>query len=140
MDNGEDTNDGHDLDVLEAKTKKYERFKYTEEDMTNALESTRNKKLSLNKASAHYEIPKSTLSTKLNGKTIEDRRMCPLPVLTAQEEKNLEDWITGKAKIGFTMHKDDLKDAVCNVMKETGRKNPFVDNRPGEKWVSLFLK
>lgn len=62
------------------------------------------------------------------------------PVLTTAEEKYLEDWIIGKAKIGLPMLKYDVKDSVCNVIKSTKRKTPFVDDRPGEKWVSLFMK
>ena len=120
--------------------KKYERFKYSVKDLEDALEAVRSGQLSLNKASIQFNVPKATLSTKLRGKTIENRRMGPLPVLSFKEEKLLEDWIVGKAKIGFPMHKDEIKDAVYNAMKETGRKNPFTDNPPGEKWVSLFLK
>lgn len=132
--------DASTLDVQESTKKKYERFKYSEEDLQNAMESVRSKQLSLNKAALQFKIPKSTLSKKLTGKTTEERRMGPPPVLTAIEERNLEEWIIGKAKIGFPMHKDDVKDAVCKVMKETGRKNPFIDDRPGDKWVSLFMK
>lgn len=140
INNTEDLNGRIILDEQNDKSKKYTRFKYTEEDLVNALESVKSKKLSLNKAALQYNIPKSTLSNKLNGKTIEGRRMGPPPVLTTAEEKYLEDWIIGKAKIGLPMHKDDVKDSVCNVIKSIKRKNPFVDDRPGEKWVSLFMK
>lgn len=127
-------------DQEDSSKRKYGRFKYSIEDLENALQAVRSGEFNLNKASFHFNIPKSTLSMKLQGKTIEGRRMGPFPVLSFEEEKLLEDWIVGKAKIGFAMHKEDVKDAVYNVMKQTGRKNPFINNRPGEKWVTLFLK
>lgn len=89
INNTEDLNGKIILDEQDDNSKKYTRFKYTEKDLANALESVRSKKLSLNKAALQYNIPKSTLSNKLNGKTIEGRRMGPQPVLTTAEEKYL---------------------------------------------------
>lgn len=116
--------------------KKCERFKYSEGQMETAIEAVRSRRLKLNQAAREYNIPKGTLSKKVRGLTIEGRRMGPVPVLTKQEEKTLEDWIVGKAKIGFPMHIDYVKE----VMKDTDRENPFKDDRPGDKWCKLFLK
>jgi len=44
-------------------------FKYSEEQMRLVLEDVTSKSLSLNKASIKYNIPKSTLSVKIPGKT-----------------------------------------------------------------------
>ncbi|XP_023230152.1 uncharacterized protein LOC111630299 [Centruroides sculpturatus] len=38
------------------------------------------------------------------------------------------------------MHPDEVKDAVQKVMKDMKRKNSFNDDRPGKKWLKLFLK
>lgn len=66
--------------------------------------------------------------------------MGPETVLMAEEEARLEKWIIDKAKVGFPMHPDVVKDAVQNVLNDAKRDSPFVDNRPGKKWMSLFLK
>lgn len=113
--------------------KKCERSKYSEGQMETAIEAVRSGRLKLNQAAREYNIPKGTLSKKVRRLTIEGTRMGPVPVLTKQEEKTLEDWIVGKAKIGFPMHIDYVKDAVCKVMKDTDRENPFKDDRPGDK-------
>lgn len=37
------------------------------------------------------------------------------------------------------MRRDDVKDAVQKVLKETERTNLFSNDRPGRKWMELFL-
>ncbi|KAJ8969389.1 hypothetical protein NQ314_001788 [Rhamnusium bicolor] len=65
--------------------------------------------------------------------------MGPDTVLTVAEEAQLEKWIIEKALLGFPMHPDELKDSVQRVLKTINRPNPFVDDRPGRKWLKLFL-
>ncbi|KAL1454561.1 hypothetical protein WDU94_010785 [Cyamophila willieti] len=108
------------------------------EALEKALLAVRSNTLSLNKAASQFNVPKSTVSKKLRGKTIQGRQMGPKPVLTVEEETRLENWIVNKAKIGFPMNPDDVKDAVQNVIKETNWPSPFKDDRPGEKWLALF--
>lgn len=38
-------------------------------------------------------------------------------MLSFEVEKLLEDWIVGKEKIEFAIHKDEVKDAVYNVQE-----------------------
>lgn len=131
---------GEQQDADEGMQKKgYSRFEYSEKDLLDAIEAVRSKVLSLNKAAQTYKIPKSTLSNKINGKTIEGRRMGPAPVLNKEEEIKLKEWILSKAKVGFPMHSDDVKDTVQHILQETKRPNPFTDSRPGDKWMKLFL-
>lgn len=66
--------------------------------------------------------------------------MGPTPILTTDEENLLENWILSKAILGFPMHADEVKDSVQRVLKTIQRENPFVDDRPGRKWLKLFLQ
>ncbi|KAF6210009.1 hypothetical protein GE061_015764 [Apolygus lucorum] len=34
----------------------------------------------------------------------------------------------------------DVKDSIQQVLKECPRPNPFTDDKPGSKWLSLFLR
>ncbi|KAJ8896804.1 hypothetical protein PR048_002149 [Dryococelus australis] len=88
----------------------YKRLQYTKEELQGALEADRR---------------------KTYGST---------PVLTTKEEELLENWIIGKARIGFAMHPEEVKDEVQKIMVTEQRTNPFTDNRRGEKWLKLFLK
>ncbi|KAF2902676.1 hypothetical protein ILUMI_03512 [Ignelater luminosus] len=97
--------------------------------------------LSANKASKEYNIPKGTLINKLHGKsTISARKIGPAPLLSIDEENKLETWIIGKAKIGFPMHPEKVKDAVQKVLEEIPRPYSFKNSRPSDKWLVIFKK
>lgn len=120
--------------------KNYRRFQYTEEALLTALEEIRQKRRSLNQASKFYGIPKGTLHNKLKDKVPIIRRMGPESTLSAMEEKRVVDWILNKAKLGFPMNPEDVKDSVQRILKAAKRQNPFTDDRPGKKWMQLFLR
>lgn len=120
--------------------RKYSRFKYSEETLATAIHEINEGLISLNKASATYCIPKSTLHNKITAKVPNVRKMGPSPVLTYAEEQRLSNWILSKAKLGFPMHPEEVKDAVQKVLKADPRPNKFTDDRPGDKWLKLFLR
>ncbi|KAF2897619.1 hypothetical protein ILUMI_08555 [Ignelater luminosus] len=60
------------------------------------------------------------------------------PVLSIGEKNGLESWITGKAKIGFPMHPEEVKDTVQKVLEKIQKPNSFKNNRPGNKWLKGF--
>lgn len=120
--------------------KKYVRFQHSTKDLENALEAVRSGQLNLNKASLQFNIPKSDIVYKIARDDNECRRMGPLPVLSFAKEKPLEDWIVGKAKIGFPMHKAEVKDAVYNVMIETRRKKFIYRQASRIKMGDTFSK
>lgn len=119
--------------------KTYVRFRYTELDLEKAVEEVTQGRKSLNSAARVYRIPKGTLYNKIKCLVPMERKMGPSPVLTSTEEDRLEKWILDKAKLGFPMHPEDVKDAVQKVLKCINRQNPFKDDRPGDKWMKLFL-
>lgn len=87
-----------------------------------------------------YGIPKETLIKKLHLTGPLVRKMGPSSVISPEEEDRLEHWIIAKAKLGFPMHPDEVKDSVQKIVQDLKRENPFVDDRPGRKWMELFLK
>lgn len=124
----------------EKSARPYKRFQYSEDDLKKAFNAVRDGLLSANKASKEYHIPKGTLITKLHETVASEREMGPPTVLTNDEEKRVEDWIIGKAKIGNPIHAEEVKDTVQKILKDTRKKNPFHNDRPGKKWMELFFK
>ena len=59
------------------------------------------------------------------------------PVLYSKEEKRIKTWIINKAKLGFPMYTSNVQDEVQSFPEKN---NLFVNNRPGRKWMNLFLK
>nr|CAH7750980.1 unnamed protein product [Callosobruchus chinensis] len=123
----------------EKKRSEIKFFKYSENDLLRAVHSIKSGEISLNYASKLYGIPKSTLSNKLNKKVPMERKMGPTTVLSKEEEKELVIWILNKAKLGFPLSGEDVKDSIQNVLKQCPRPNPFKDDRPVKKWLALFL-
>jgi len=120
--------------------KKYKRFQYTHNDLVNAVEAIVSKKKSLNQVHRETGIPKATLSTKVNNKVPLERKMGPPSVLSIDQESQIVNWIMSNAKVGFPVHPEQLKDSVHCVLKESPKQNCFTNNRPGIKWLNLFLK
>lgn len=126
-------------DNVSKEKKNYVRFKYTEEELINAVYTIKNKDKSLNQVNKDTGIPKSTLSNKVNNKVPILRKMGPNTILSLNEEDKIVKWILAKAKVGFPVHPENIKDSIQKVLKSFPRKNPFNDDRPGKKWLNSFL-
>ena len=107
-------------------------LKYLTESMDSALKEVREDRLTCNAASKTYNVPRTTLRDKVAGKSPEERRMGPSPVLTKAEEDSLATFCIKLLKCGFPINRDDLMDIVQRVIKDDGRKNPFTEDRPGK--------
>lgn len=116
------------------------RFKYTQAELINAVSSLKNKKKTLNEVLREKGIPKYTLSTKINKKIPMNQKIGPPTVLSDSEENRIVKWILAKTKVGFSIHPETLIDSIQKILKETNKPNTFTDDRPGKKWLSLFLK
>lgn len=45
-----------------------------------------------------------------------------------------------KARVGFPIHPNTLKDSIQKILKESNKPNLFTDDRPGESGLIYFLK
>ena len=95
--------------------------------------------ISANKASNVYGIPKGTVINKLHRGEDTKGKPGPDTVLTEEEEDLIAKWILDMAKVGYPLHPEDVKDTVKDIVVKLERKNTFTDNRPGDKWMKLFL-
>lgn len=125
---------------ISQQQRKYVRFAYTQESLEDAINDIITGKLSLNAASVSYKIPKSTLHNKITHKVPLARQMGPSPELTKNEENKLAEWIIKKSNLGFPMHPEDVFDTIQIFLNSSKRKTKFKENRPGKKWLTLFLK
>ena len=92
------------------------------------------------KASKEFGVPRSTLRKILAHKTTIDGKRGPLPTLGNQTEEMLCNWIEGLAKRGFPISKEDLICSVEKLVSDLKINTPFTSDRPGKKWVTLFMK
>ncbi|KAE9528578.1 hypothetical protein AGLY_012153 [Aphis glycines] len=108
------------------------RFRYSEEDLKRAMVAVQRKEMTLCKASASFNIPKGTLSNKLNKKVPLERKMGPKTYLSKEEENRIKNWILAKAAVGFPVRPDDIRNSVQNELKQFTRDTPFVNCKPDQ--------
>jgi hypothetical protein len=112
---------------------------YAHADLLLALEDMK-KGETASAVSKKYNIPRSTLIYKSTGKTPIDRKMGPAPRLGTDSEKMLVNWVMAMAARGFPVTKTDLLISVHQISKDMNMTHLFPNGRPGNKWLSLFLK
>ncbi|CAC5404762.1 unnamed protein product [Mytilus coruscus] len=112
---------------------------YALEDIKNAVQMVENKSMSIRSAS-QYNVPKTTIIDKLNGRSSLQARSGPNPVLYDSEEEMLVHWVIDMAKIGYGQTKQQLLYTVKTILDHDGRKTPFKDNLPGKDWLYAFMK
>ena len=124
-----------------SKDIKKKRKMYTPEALKNAVQAyNSSKSLSMRGVAETYGIPTATLARKVNNPTILNRKSGPSTVLDANEEKEIEQWIFDRAKMGIPVTKDDLLSAVETYVTSSNKNTPFIANRPGRHWYEGFKR
>ncbi|CAG2220263.1 unnamed protein product [Mytilus edulis] len=121
-----------------GKRNKY--INYALEDIKNAVQMVESKAMSIRSASRQYNVPKTTIIDKLNGRSSLQARSGPSPVLFDSEEEMLVHWVIDMAKIGYGQTRQQLLYTVKTILDHDGRKTPFKDNLPGKDWLYAFMK
>ncbi|CAC5414167.1 unnamed protein product [Mytilus coruscus] len=110
---------------------------YALEDIKNAVQMAENKSMSIRSASRQYNVPKTTIIDKLNGRSCLQAISGPNP---GSEEEMLVQWVIDMAKIGYGQTKQQLLYTVKTILDHDGRKTPFKDNLLGKDWLYAFMK
>ena len=123
---------------MSAKKKKQQRFNYSKESVSLALqEISMGKKFS--ETSRKYNIPELTLRAKKLG-IYANKKPGPAPVITTEEEKGLVNWIFHCCNKGFPISKLQLFECVKVICEKLNKPNPFINNTPQRSWYEGFKK
>lgn len=114
------------------------RFNYKPEDVLAAMHAIW-RGMSRRQAAKVFNIPRSTLLDKLDGKRPVDASPGPNPFLTKAEERTLESWAIDLHRRGFPLKTEDLKDMAQDVIQNNQRRTSFKNGRPGRSWMRNFL-
>lgn len=114
------------------------RTTYTEAEVSAAVDRVRRKVMGVNEAARRFGVPRSTIRsrTKMNVQNVV--RSGPQPILTPEEESEIEQWIFDMQRRGFPVTPYMLMTTVQEILIALPRDNPFKDNCPGKKWFKLF--
>jgi hypothetical protein len=86
---------------------------------------------------SQIDIPRSTLRSHITGMT-KVRKRGQAPVLTAEEEQQLVDYIIQMQELGFPLSFSQLKLKVALITQK--RATPFVHGIPGAGWLRWFRR
>ena len=85
----------------------------------------------------YYDIPASSLTDHLYGRTL-SRKRGPPTILKEDEESALETYMERMQNCGHPLSMEDLRLKVALITQE--RVTPFRDGIPGDSWVRWFKK
>lgn len=98
---------------------------YTKDDLELALVKIKNG-MPIKVASRTFSIPRGTLQNRVHNRTKKSvNRSGPAPILTAEEEKSIVDWIDENMRRGFPKRYGDMIFAVKEFLDNCPRSNPF---------------
>lgn len=127
------------LNVRKGTARKFNyRSKYKPEDLEEACKMVKEEGWTASRAAREFGVPRVTIMDNVCGK--HNSKVVGRPTqLTPVEEKVFVDLISLMGEYNFPLTKRYLRDMVKNYLDKK-RDSVFVDNRPGYKWVRLFLK
>lgn len=118
---------------MSSKLKKRKRLKsnakrikpYTKETLETALEKIK-AGMPIKQASKKYNIPRPTLQNRIHNRTKQSVNCSgPAPILTAQEEKDIAEWIILNCRRGFPRRFRNVQVVVKKFLDASGRPSPF---------------
>lgn len=95
----------------------------------------------LSTTARQFNIPRSTLLYKSNGKLAENfKKPGPECILSIKDEECLLEWIFYMSDRGFPISRDQLLDSVKILLDAVKKKTVFTKNRPGRHWYEGFCR
>ena len=121
--------------------------KYTDADVSSALNRIKNDGLSVRQAAKEIGIPKSTLflfqkqSSSSGGKKKKFIKKGGLPfTLNEQEERRIVNIIKFCAELGWPLDRDDISKFIGEFCQRMSKKTRFKDGKPGQDFLRDFLR
>jgi hypothetical protein len=124
-------------ETKESGSSKKNNRSYSEDSLKAALELIRNGTLSMNAASKQFSIPWSTLKNRMNNPV--PQQVGSNPMLSAEMEKLLTDWLIKCAELGDPRTRDELLSAAGDFVDENNQKI-FKNGTPTSSWLQGFMK
>lgn len=111
---------------------------YTSETVADAVEAVRTRQFSIREASQQYNIPVGTLYNKLHNLHL--NQPGGSTVLTISQETDLCETIRIAGEWGYPLTPTAIKNLVKEYLDHNKVTSKFVNNTPGQDWLSSFLK
>jgi len=93
---------------------------WTESQMDRALQSVVAEGMSIRRAAAEHNVPKSSLADRVSGRTLPGTKSGPPPYLNASEEQELVQFLTRSAAIGYGKSRKEVIALVQCIVDSKG--------------------
>ena len=115
--------------------------KWTDTDMENAIKAVKEGSSSIRSAAKAFGMRESTIRLRLKNEAngIEMVGSGRRPALSQDTEADLAKVIRSLCTLGFSPTRAQVKDLVCEFVKEKKLRTPFKDDRPGKDWLNYFM-
>ncbi|KAJ2937643.1 hypothetical protein O0L34_g19317 [Tuta absoluta] len=110
---------------------------YSELQIQKALDDVRKKKMTTYAAAAYYQIPRSTLNTRLT--CIRDSPGRPT-VFTPKFEKCMAENLHIMERYGFPLTRKEASILISEYVRRNGIHTPFKDDIPGKDWFHALQR
>jgi hypothetical protein len=110
------------------------RWKYTEEDMAEAILDVTDNGFSPPQAAQRRGVPRSTLIDRLNGRGAVKEQVHPYRRLSKSQEDRLAFWILRQQSLGYAPSHSQIRACVMGLLRQQGE-HPDL----GRNWVNKFI-
>ena len=114
--------------------------KYSQENLTKAVDAVKSRQMSVRKAAAWYHVPKSTIQDQVSGKVAPGAKAGAQPVFPKEVEDCISAKIKEAAQSGFGVSRMQLAAKAAQIARQMRIKTPFRNGVPGKDWISAFRK
>jgi hypothetical protein len=107
--------------------------RYIEDDIADAILVVTDEGLTLGQAALRFDIPKTTLSSRMRGRGAQADQIQPKQRITNNEEVRIKEWALRQESLGYRLSHSQIWAAVEALLKQRGDTTPL-----GVNWVSGF--
>ncbi|KAM5529833.1 hypothetical protein FOXYSP1_17677 [Fusarium oxysporum f. sp. phaseoli] len=110
------------------------RWKYTEEDMAEAILDVTDNGFSPPQAAQRRGVPRSTLIDRPNGRGAVKEQVHPYRRLSKNQEDRLAFWILRQESLGYAPSHNQVRACVIGLLRQQGEHSEL-----GRNWVTRFI-
>lgn len=111
------------------------RWKYTEDDMAEAILDITENGCSPSEAAQRWGVPRRTLVDRFNGLTAMKEQIQPGQRLSKNQEDKLAFWILRQESLGYAPSHNQIRACVMGLLRQQGEQPEL-----GRNWVARFIE
>ena len=109
---------------------------WTDVSMVGAMKALKCGSMGVNRAAAEFGVLRTTLKDRLAGRVVHGTNPGPIPYISADEEKQLVEFLVSSSKMGFGKTRGE----VLLIVREMAARKGLALEKITDGWWSCFRK